>query len=127
IEASLAPEECSAERIEARRRVARAHDWSKIAERIARILCERIGGDAPARLAGSSRPRTAARGLDDLLPLAGLVHLATDLGLFVEIQGRRVFGPANFTMLPAPRELSAGEPVTVFVSHRFAEREGLIL
>jgi glycosyltransferase involved in cell wall biosynthesis len=126
IEASLAPEECSAERIEARRRVARAHDWNKITEHIAEILCERIGGDAPARFAGLSRPRRAATGLDDLLPVAGLVHLATDLGLFVEIQGRRVFVPANFKMLPAPRELSAGEPVTVFVSHRFAEREGLI-
>src|SRR5262249_52004578 len=52
IEASLAPEERSAERIEARRRVARAYDWNKITERIAKFLCERIGGDAPARFAG---------------------------------------------------------------------------
>jgi hypothetical protein len=125
IEASLAPEECSAERIEARRRVALVHDWNKITERIAKILCERLGGDAPARFAEATRPRQAGRDLGNLLPVAGLVHLTTDLGLFVEIQGRRVFVPANFMMLPAPRELRAGELVTVLVSRRFAEREGL--
>jgi glycosyltransferase involved in cell wall biosynthesis len=125
IEASLAPEERSAERIEARRRVARAYDWSKIAEHIARILCERIGGDAPGRLARLSGPRWIGKDLENLLPLAGLVHIATDLGLFVEIQGLRIFVPSNFMMLPAPRKLSPGESVTVLVSRRFAEREGL--
>jgi glycosyltransferase involved in cell wall biosynthesis len=51
IEASLAPEENSPERTGARQRVARQYDWNTITERIAGILCERLGGDAPARFA----------------------------------------------------------------------------
>jgi glycosyltransferase involved in cell wall biosynthesis len=54
IAASLAPEEQSQERIEARRRVARQFDWNTITERIAGILCERLGGDAPARFAAAA-------------------------------------------------------------------------
>jgi glycosyltransferase involved in cell wall biosynthesis len=50
IDASLAPAEHSRERIEERRRVARAYDWNEIAGRVAGILCDRLGGDAPARL-----------------------------------------------------------------------------
>lgn len=52
IEASLSVEERSAERVEARRRVARQFDWNQITERIAGILCERLGGDMPSRFAG---------------------------------------------------------------------------
>jgi glycosyltransferase involved in cell wall biosynthesis len=51
IEASLSPEERSAERIRARQSVARQYDWNTITEQIAKILCERLGGDAPARFA----------------------------------------------------------------------------
>jgi glycosyltransferase involved in cell wall biosynthesis len=51
IEASLAPEERSLARMRARQDVARAYDWNTITERIAEILCERLGGDAPARFA----------------------------------------------------------------------------
>jgi glycosyltransferase involved in cell wall biosynthesis len=49
IAASLEPGERSRERVEERRRVARAYDWNLIAERIALTLCERLGGDAPER------------------------------------------------------------------------------
>jgi glycosyltransferase involved in cell wall biosynthesis len=51
IEASLTPEERSNERVEARRRVARQYDWNTITQRIAGILCDRLGGDAPERFA----------------------------------------------------------------------------
>ncbi|HKW14520.1 MAG TPA: glycosyltransferase [Candidatus Krumholzibacteria bacterium] len=51
IESSLAPGERSPERMRARQEVARAYDWNTITERIAEILCERLGGDAPARFA----------------------------------------------------------------------------
>ncbi len=49
IEASLSPAERSMERIEERRRVARAYDWSTITARVAELLCARVGGDAPER------------------------------------------------------------------------------
>ena len=65
--------------------------------------------------------------LDDLLPVTGLVHLPTDLGHFLEVQGRPVFVPANFMMLPTRRKLSVGEVVTVLVSRRFTEREDLVV
>ncbi|HEX6790848.1 MAG TPA: glycosyltransferase [Candidatus Krumholzibacteria bacterium] len=50
IEASLEPGERTRERVEERRRVARAYDWNTITARIAVLLCERLGGDAPERL-----------------------------------------------------------------------------
>jgi glycosyltransferase involved in cell wall biosynthesis len=50
IEASLAPAERGEERVEARRRVAHGYDWNTITVRIAGLLCDRLGGDAPARL-----------------------------------------------------------------------------
>jgi glycosyltransferase involved in cell wall biosynthesis len=49
IEVALSPEEKTRERIEARRRVAREYDWNTITARIAGILCDRLGGDAPER------------------------------------------------------------------------------
>jgi glycosyltransferase involved in cell wall biosynthesis len=49
IEESLAAEARSNAQMEARRRVARDYDWNTITHRIAGILCDRIGGDAPAR------------------------------------------------------------------------------
>jgi len=49
IEDSLNPAERSHARVEARRRVAREYDWNTITARIAGILCERLGGDAPGR------------------------------------------------------------------------------
>lgn len=49
IDSSLTPEAHTSERVEERRRVARAYDWNTITDRIAEILCERIGGDAPER------------------------------------------------------------------------------
>ena len=65
--------------------------------------------------------------LDDLLPITGFVHIATDLGSFLEVQGQPVFVPANFIVSPTPKKLSAGEVVTALVSRRFAEREGLLV
>jgi glycosyltransferase involved in cell wall biosynthesis len=54
IESALAPAERAHERVEARRRVARAYDWNAITARIAGTLCERLGGDAPARFRAAS-------------------------------------------------------------------------
>ena len=54
IEASLSAGERSSERIRTRQSVARQYDWNTITERIAGILCERLGGDAPARFAAVS-------------------------------------------------------------------------
>lgn len=55
IEASLAPEEHSPERMRARQSVARAYDWNTITDRIAGILCDRLGGDAPDRFAAARK------------------------------------------------------------------------
>ena len=54
IETALTPEERSRERVDERRRVARAYDWNLIAEQIAHTLCERLGGDAPERFRAAS-------------------------------------------------------------------------
>jgi glycosyltransferase involved in cell wall biosynthesis len=43
IQDSLSPAACSAEQVEARRRVARQHDWGRLAALIAQTLCGRLG------------------------------------------------------------------------------------
>jgi glycosyltransferase involved in cell wall biosynthesis len=58
IEASLSAAETSAERVAQRRQVARAYDWNTLAGRIGALLCERLGGDAPARF-DAARARAA--------------------------------------------------------------------
>jgi glycosyltransferase involved in cell wall biosynthesis len=40
---SLAPAACSPAQVEARRSIARQHDWNRLVERIARTLCSRLG------------------------------------------------------------------------------------
>jgi hypothetical protein len=64
--------------------------------------------------------------LDDMVLIAGVVHLATDLGLFLEIHKRTVFVPASSMVSAAPGKFSAGELVLVHVSRRFAQQEGLV-
>ena len=51
IEASLTPAENAPERVDARRRAARPYDWNVLADRIAGLFCDRLGGDAPERFA----------------------------------------------------------------------------
>jgi glycosyltransferase involved in cell wall biosynthesis len=43
IQDSLSPAACSAEQVEARRRVARRHDWDRLVGLIAQTLCRRLG------------------------------------------------------------------------------------
>jgi glycosyltransferase involved in cell wall biosynthesis len=43
IQDSLSPAACSAEQVEARRRIARQHDWDRLVGLIAQTLCSRLG------------------------------------------------------------------------------------
>lgn len=47
---ALAPEAVRPNQVEARRTIARSHDWSLLVERIARTMCDRIGGSLPQQL-----------------------------------------------------------------------------
>jgi glycosyltransferase involved in cell wall biosynthesis len=49
ISASLAPESFTPSAIEARRKVAREHDWDRIVHLIAQTICERLGPPYPSR------------------------------------------------------------------------------
>jgi hypothetical protein len=62
---------------------------------------------------------------EDFVPLTGVVHLGTTLGVFLDIQDRRVFVPANCTAAPT-QAFEVGEPATILVLRRFAEQERLI-
>jgi len=46
---ALSPSSLALERCEARRAVARDYDWSALSRGVARIICERLGGDYQAR------------------------------------------------------------------------------
>jgi hypothetical protein len=64
--------------------------------------------------------------LDDaLIPVRGVVQLSTDLGVFLDLRGRRVFVPGGQT-LSAVRRLEPGQVVTLQVNRDYAIREGLV-
>jgi hypothetical protein len=61
---------------------------------------------------------------EDFVLVIGVVHVRTTLGVFLDIQDRRVFIPANFTT-PRTQVFEVGEPATVLVLRSFAEQERL--
>ena len=61
---------------------------------------------------------------EEVVPVVGVVHHQTSLGVFLEVAQRRVFIPANCMTTPS-QVFEVGEPVTVWVLRRFAEQEGL--
>ncbi len=62
---------------------------------------------------------------DDFVPIAGIVHRCTTLGVFLDVIALRFFIPANCTSTPS-RVFVSGETVTVEVLRWFAKQEGLI-
>jgi hypothetical protein len=61
----------------------------------------------------------------DFVPITGLLDLFTTLGVFIQIEGRRVYLP-DTCMLTTARKFSRGEIVTIEILRSVAEREGLI-
>jgi glycosyltransferase involved in cell wall biosynthesis len=51
IQNSLSPDACSAEQVEARRRIARRYDWDRLVARIAQTLCGGLGSSYVERFA----------------------------------------------------------------------------
>jgi hypothetical protein len=69
--------------------------------------------------------RTSKNDLEErFIPVRGVVHLSTELGVFIDVQGRRVFVPSDHT-LSALRRLKPREVVTLQINRNFALREGL--
>jgi hypothetical protein len=62
---------------------------------------------------------------DNFVPITGVVHHATSLGVFLDVGDRRVFIPPN-CMSRLSRVFVPGETVTVDVLRWFAKQEGLI-
>jgi len=63
--------------------------------------------------------------VDDFVPIEGVVHHVTDLGLFFDISGRRVFVGQN-CMESLVRPPKPGETVTLHVYRWHAVQEGLV-
>jgi hypothetical protein len=62
---------------------------------------------------------------EDFVPVSGVVHHQTSLGIFLEVAQRQVFIPANCISTPS-QKFEAGEPATIMVLRRFAQQEGLV-
>jgi hypothetical protein len=62
---------------------------------------------------------------DDFVPISGVVHLRTSLGIFLAVDGQRVFIPSNCTSTPS-RVFEPAETVTIQVLRSYAQRRGLI-
>ena len=60
----------------------------------------------------------------DFVAFTGEVHLHTALGIFLDVDGRRVFVPANFISRTFHR-FTPGQTVTIEVLRSFAEQERL--
>ena len=62
---------------------------------------------------------------DNFVPITGVVHLATSLGVFLDVGERRVFIPANF-MEPRSQVIERGKPATLLVLRWYAKQERLV-
>ena len=62
---------------------------------------------------------------DDFVPVSGVVHLRVSLGIFLAVDGLRVFIPANCTSTPS-RVFEPAETVTIEVLRSYAQRKRLI-
>jgi hypothetical protein len=62
---------------------------------------------------------------DDFIPITGVVYLRTSLGVFLAVDGQRVFIPANCTSTPS-RVFEPAETVTIEVLRSYAQRRRLI-
>ena len=61
---------------------------------------------------------------DKFVPVTGIVRLATTVGVFLDIENRAFFIPANCTSPPSDT-FAIGDRATIMVLRSFAEREGL--
>jgi len=62
---------------------------------------------------------------EELVPVSGVVHVYTGLGVFLDVSGRRIFVPAGQT--PSPLlGLRAWDVVTLYVNRDYAFQEGLV-
>jgi len=59
------------------------------------------------------------------VPVTGVVHQQTSLGVDFEVARRRIFIPANCMSAPSVG-FANGEPAVLLVLRRFAEEEGVI-
>jgi hypothetical protein len=65
--------------------------------------------------------------LEDVVSVEGVVYHATELGVFLETQGLRVFLPANCMATPTQMQiLEPGKVVTLHVFRWYAEQEALV-
>jgi hypothetical protein len=80
------------------------------------------------------RATTSAKAIDHkslsetehFVPVAGVVHHQTSLGVFLEVARRRVFVPID-CLSSSSAVFQAGEPAVLLVLRRFAEKEGVTL
>jgi hypothetical protein len=61
----------------------------------------------------------------DLVPVTGVVHLQTALGILLDLNDRRIFIPGNCISTPF-RRFAPGESVALEVLRSFAEQENLV-
>jgi hypothetical protein len=62
---------------------------------------------------------------DGFVPIKGVIHLITSLGVFLDVEDRRVFVGIH-CMQPIDERLEPGATVTLQVVRSFAEQERLV-
>ena len=84
-------------------------------------------GVGPAVTADSTEPAPQSLHMhaDDFVKVTGFVDHCTSLGIFLDVAGRRVFIPGNCSATPS-QTYQPGDPVTLLVVRRLAEREELV-
>jgi hypothetical protein len=106
--------------------VRQAIHWS----RARRVLAHRVAGrDSTHCRRSATRSPTGIEGksvseTERFIPVSGVVHHQTSLGVFLEVARRRVFIPANCMSAPSA-VFETGEPAVLLVLRRFAEEEGV--
>jgi hypothetical protein len=60
-----------------------------------------------------------------VVSIFGVVHRTTDVGMFLDVQGRRIFIPADCIVSPSPK-FESGQIVRVEIDEQLARRRGLV-
>jgi hypothetical protein len=90
----------------------------------------RYAGRLLTKSLGVALIKLSENNLEDVVSVEGVVRLATDLGVFLDTQGRRVFLPANCMGTPAQAQIfEPGKVVTLQtlqVFRWYAKQEALV-
>jgi ribosomal protein L21E len=73
----------------------------------------------------SRRKKNSSRSVPKVVSILGVVHRSTDVGVFLDVNGRRVLIPADCMVSPS-RKYETGQIVRVEIDEQLERRRGVV-